>query len=163
MQQLEMLEKTDERKCCVCKEVKNEEEFDLHKNRGRQSQCKECRRELNKKYKEENREKCLELSRDHYKRNKESYIERARLRSKNSVKSKAVSKVNAALKAGKLVRQPCEECGAEKADAHHDDYAKPLEVRWLCRSHHRQWHVDNGEALNACTVRHWTPPKEAQK
>ena len=163
MQQIEMLDKTDERRCCVCKEVKNVEEFTYHKKQGRQAQCKECRKELNKKYKEENREKCLLLTRDHYRRNKDLYIERARLRNKNSVKSKAVFKVNAAIKAGKLVRQPCEECGAEKSEGHHDDYAKPLEVRWLCRSHHRQWHIDNGEAINACTVRHWTPPQEAAK
>jgi len=45
-----------------------------------------------------------------------------------------------ALKKGKLIRQPCEVCGSMKADAHHDDYSKPLEVRWLCRSHHRKLH-----------------------
>lgn len=37
-------------------------------------------------------------------------------------------------------KQPCEVCGAEKSEAHHDDYTKPLSVRWLCRSHHRLHH-----------------------
>jgi hypothetical protein len=48
-----------------------------------------------------------------------------------------------AIASGLLVRQPCEVCGCgrRKADAHHDDYSRPLEVRWLCRSHHRQHHV----------------------
>lgn len=47
-----------------------------------------------------------------------------------------------------LVRKPCEVCG-EKAEAHHDDYAKPLDVRWLCFKHHREWHKihDNPELL----------------
>ena len=43
----------------------------------------------------------------------------------------------------------CEICGKEKTHAHHDDYDKPLNVRWLCAEHHRQWHAKYGEALNA--------------
>jgi hypothetical protein len=30
--------------------------------------------------------------------------------------------------------------GTVKAEAHHDDYSKPFEVRWLCRMHHRAVH-----------------------
>lgn len=40
---------------------------------------------------------------------------------------------------GKLIAQPCEGCGA-KAEKHHDDYAKPLQVRWLCRRCHLAEH-----------------------
>lgn len=39
-----------------------------------------------------------------------------------------------------LERQPCEVCGNPDVVAHHDDYTKPLEVRWLCRSHHAKFH-----------------------
>jgi ribosomal protein S27AE len=49
-------------------------------------------------------------------------------------------KVAAAVAAGKLVRQPCEVCGATVAQAHHDDYDKPLEVRWLCKPCHWAHH-----------------------
>ena len=146
MKQLEMLETTDERRCSICKEVKSETSFNLHKIQGRQSQCKECHRQY---------------QREHYVNNKKRYEARDKNRQKNSIKAKAVTIVRDALRKKLLVRQPCEECGAEKAEAHHDDYAKPLEVRWLCRSHHRQHHAKHGEAPNACTVRHWTPPQEA--
>lgn len=47
----------------------------------------------------------------------------------------------AAIKRGELTRQPCEVCGAiRNIQAHHDDYQKPLDVRWLCISHHRKLH-----------------------
>lgn len=48
--------------------------------------------------------------------------------------------VASAIRAGKLVRGPCEKCQKAKSHAHHDDYAKPLEVRWFCRKHHRKLH-----------------------
>jgi hypothetical protein len=46
-----------------------------------------------------------------------------------------------AIKRGELKRQPCEICSWPKnTQAHHDDYSKPLEVRWLCQKHHRWMH-----------------------
>lgn len=45
-----------------------------------------------------------------------------------------------AIRLGVLKEQPCEICGNFDVDAHHDDYTKPLEVRWLCRSCHRKHH-----------------------
>lgn len=43
-----------------------------------------------------------------------------------------------AQKRGKLTPSPCEVCGSTDVQKHHDDYAKPLEVRWLCPVHHRE-------------------------
>jgi len=51
--------------------------------------------------------------------------------------------VQRALKSGDLVPQPCEKCGNENAVAHHDDLARPLDVRWLCRVCHFEWHSEN--------------------
>jgi hypothetical protein len=45
-----------------------------------------------------------------------------------------------AFKLGILVREPCEICGRKDSEAHHDDYLKPLEVRFLCRPHHFRFH-----------------------
>ena len=44
-----------------------------------------------------------------------------------------------AVKSGTLIPRGCEVCGKE-AVAHHDDYNKPLDVRWLCKPHHYDWH-----------------------
>lgn len=41
---------------------------------------------------------------------------------------------------GKVKKMPCCKCGSIDAEAHHDDYDKPLEVRWFCRSHHMEVH-----------------------
>lgn len=62
----------------------------------------------------------------------------------NREKYRAHMKVSEALQRGVLVRPNlCEDCleRVERPDAHHDDYSKPLDVRWLCRSCHRAEHV----------------------
>lgn len=65
-------------------------------------------------------------------------------------KSKAHAKVGYAIRAGNLFKEPCEVCGSNnQIHAHHDDYSKPLNIRWFCPQHHRQWHNVNGEGLNA--------------
>ncbi len=56
--------------------------------------------------------------------------------------SRAHKQVYAAVRAGRIPRPDrCEGCGLEKRlHGHHEDYAKPLQVRWLCGSCHRLAH-----------------------
>jgi hypothetical protein len=61
--------------------------------------------------------------------------------------------VGKALRAGRLIRQPCEVCGAAKSEAHHDDYSLPLTVRWLCRKHHAEHHLVNQPPMRIPKVR----------
>jgi ribosome-binding protein aMBF1 (putative translation factor) len=57
-------------------------------------------------------------------------------------KYRAHNAVNNAIRDGRLKRGVrCEECGKkEHLHAHHDDYSKPLDVRWLCARCHHQGH-----------------------
>ena len=55
-------------------------------------------------------------------------------------KAKCRSNSRIYLTRGKITRQPCNLCGSEKSQMHHHDYAKPLEVTWLCRDCHNATH-----------------------
>ena len=58
-----------------------------------------------------------------------------------------------ALLNGTLAKSPCEVCGAINVDGHHDDYSKPLDVRWLCRTHHNEHHAQQMRAIAEATGR----------
>lgn len=61
-------------------------------------------------------------------------------RAANPERYRARTAVSNALRDGRLTRCPCEVCGAKKVQAHHDDYLKPLQVRWFCQRHHDTAH-----------------------
>lgn len=46
------------------------------------------------------------------------------------------------VRTGKIVKSACEVCGDVNVEAHHEDYSNPLNVRWLCRKHHREIHSE---------------------
>lgn len=48
------------------------------------------------------------------------------------------------IKIGRIKREKCF-CGETKVHAHHPDYSKPLEVKWLCRKHHVEEHVKEND------------------
>ena len=66
----------------------------------------------------------------------------ARWAKENPLAKWSHSAVRSAIKRGLIEPEPCEVCGEEPADAHHDDHRQPLEIRWLCRKHHRQHHAE---------------------
>jgi hypothetical protein len=72
----------------------------------------------------------------------------ARHRRANPGKVAARTALQHAVRDGRIVRGPCEVCGNANTHGHHDDYSKPLDVRWLCRKHHDEWHANN-QAKNA--------------
>ena len=60
---------------------------------------------------------------------------------RNPHKIRAQHKARTAVIKGKIAKLPCEVCGSANVQAHHDDYERPLDVRWLCAKHHAEHHV----------------------
>ncbi len=79
-------------------------------------------------------------------RDKEKVRARAREREKEPRRrllKRARTAVSNAIRDGRLERGACEvgeDCSGP-IHAHHDDYSKPLEVRWLCKRHHDAFHA----------------------
>jgi len=95
----------------------------------------------NKIHRENNAEKINASKRAWYLKESSSVIEKNNAYKKNNPeKHDAHMAVSRAIKAGKLKRQCCFECGKEKTEGHHQDYSKPLEVIWLCSYHHKALH-----------------------
>lgn len=73
----------------------------------------------------------------------------------SAARKKANHLTSYAIERGRLTPRVCEVCGTgRQIEAHHDDYSKPLDVRWLCKSHHKQHHLKFGPGLNALGDNH---------
>lgn len=102
--------------------------------------CERCKhRERARAHYWRNRDKVCETARASRKRRAEdvrAYDRERGYRPSETVKTRARMAVKTAIDNGTLTRHPCEVCGERVTDAHHDDYSRPLDVRWLCRVHH---------------------------
>jgi len=130
------------KQCKKCKKTKPINEFYVHAQmtNGRLNICKECVRDRVSKHSQTEHGK--EVARMWYKTPKgKAKLSRhtKRFRRLNPEKYKAHLVANNAIRSGKLIKQPCIICGDKKAEKHHDDYSKPLAVKWFCRKHHREY------------------------
>ena len=127
------------KRCKECMAIKPLNEFYSHAMSADRhlNICKDCKKAYQKKYCRTSSGRRVGKKRDKTIKRKAWKIKYQRkYRKKNKLKYKARNIVTNALKDGKLKRKPCEICG-KKAESHHDDYNKPLEVRWL-RSEERR-------------------------
>ena len=134
--------------CFKCKIEKPLSDFYKHPRMGdgHLNKCKKCTKIDVQKNREANISYYREYDRGRGNRQNSEYHKEYRRRFPN--KANASRKVAYHVMKGDLTAKPCEICGAEKTVAHHDDYAKPLDVRWLCQAHHLEWHKKNGEGKN---------------
>lgn len=145
-----------EKSCFKCGECKPLSEFYKHPQMadGHLGKCKTCtRRDTAKRVDHlmqtdlEWIEKEMQRCREKTKRKRDAgwlspAAKAARLAwaKRNRVKTRAHAKVKKAIESGELTREPCCICGDPKTEGHHDDYSKPLNVRWLCKKHHDEVH-----------------------
>lgn len=95
-----------------------------------------------------NREKRLLKDKRYFETHKKEHAARSTLyRKRNREKYRARYLVMNALRKGLLKRSLCEVCGEQKSHGHHDDYSKPLVVRWLCVTHHFEIHRKYGSKV----------------
>jgi hypothetical protein len=133
------------KKCFKCGEEKPIDEFYVNKGMadGHLHKCKECAREDQHVFYRAKIHHYAEYEKLRYLRTDRrlSALEYQRKRrANNPEKYQAVTALGNAIRDGKIKKQPCEVCGSIHSQAHHDDYSKPLEVRWLCRTHHLEAH-----------------------
>lgn len=138
---------------------------------GYSYKCSDCTKDYFAKYRDKNRGKIRDYESEYFYRNKpkarasmEKYRSTKRgidatrratqkYKSRYPEKIKAKSSVQNAIKTGRLKRKRCEKCRKSPAEAHHDDYSKPLHVRWLCKKHHVEHHKKfYGRKRNASNV-----------
>lgn len=134
-----------EKFCATCAQWKPRNAFTANRTTpdGLYSKCKPCKAAGAKAYYLENREAVISAVVANQKTARGKRLLKKRIQSywaRHPLKRRAHDAVREAKRNGSLVRQPCEKCGSEKADAHHDDYSQPLSVRWLCRTHHLEAH-----------------------
>lgn len=130
----------DGKQCFKCKRVKPKHLFYSHPmmGDGLLGKCKAC----TKKDVRENRKKRLDYYRkyDRVRAKIRGSDQAKKRRIKYPGKYKARTAVSKEIRSGLIERLPCEVCGELKVHAHHEDYRKPLEVRWLCMKHHWKEH-----------------------
>ena len=159
------------KECFKCHQIKPLDEFYIHKQMadGHLNKCKDCAKKDSLEREKELRENPLWRIEERT-RGREKYYRLYRYKNgSGSQKAKndyakrypirkiASSFVGNAIRDGRLKKEPCEICGKKRVHAHHDDYYKPMEVRWLCIKHHNEYHVKLREKKLFAARLSWTP------
>ena len=130
------------KKCTKCGLDKPVDDFYVMKPATgyRAAECKECTKTRVKKHYADTipQQHAYEANRNATPERKAALQKRMRFhRARNPDKYKARTAVNNAVRDGRLFRLPCA-CGSLKVQAHHADYSKPLDVKWVCFRCHRE-------------------------
>jgi ribosomal protein S27AE len=129
------------RKCGLTKPVATDFRPVTHfPNRTRYT-CRTCETADGQRWRENNPDRARESWRRN-RNNEKGSARKADWVRRNKQKDLAQRRLRDHCRRGKIQRQTvCEQCGSGGyIHAHHDDYAKPLDVRWLCAKCHNAVH-----------------------
>ena len=134
------------KECFKCGAIKALHDFYKHPRAadGHVNKCKECTKMDVRKRRAE-KDSVREYDRRRYQEPKRKSASAENVRSwrlKNPDGYRAHYLLSNAVRDGRIKREPCGICGEIKSHAHHDDYMKPLSVRWLCALHHHRFHAE---------------------
>ena len=133
------------KKCSRCKQEKLDSDFckDRRTGSGLQGWCKTCHVEYQQSPAGKESQRKRDKKHSQTLKGKATAIRKTRKRKERfPEKFKAVQAVRNAIQTGKLTRPlACPSCDVERfVEAHHEDYNKPLDVKWLCQDCHRILH-----------------------
>jgi hypothetical protein len=131
----------DTKTCTKCKIERPPALFYMRRGGGLVAQCKPCTLARQKARRDADREASRAYHRAYYAANRAKAMARINAyRESEPRKAQARAAVIRAVRSGAMVRLPCERCGSTPSHGHHDDYSRPLDVRWLCAQHHADYH-----------------------
>jgi hypothetical protein len=134
------------KKCFKCSVEKPLVEFYKHSQTadGYLNKCKSCtKQDVHEHRHGKGREYVLAYDRiraKNPKREAKNLIRSVEYRKQFAERKQAQSLLRSAVLKGDVMPMACWCCG-NKAEAHHPDYSRPLDVVWLCSSHHKQAHA----------------------
>lgn len=131
--------------CIACGIVKPIDEFYVHPKMsdGHLNKCKKCVIAYAANRRTTNHARVCEIDakRDAKpERKAKKYVYGKTYVKRNPEKARARRLVSYHKRTGKLQKLPCERCGNIVSQGHHEDYSKPLDVRWMCFKCHREEH-----------------------
>lgn len=147
------------KRCFKCLKIKSLDDFYAHPQMkdSHLNKCKECAKKDVRENYDKRRDQYLEYDKGranlpHRVKARQEYMQTEagkqshalaveRYNEQNPERKTAVWAVNNAVRDGRLKKEPCFYCGStRRIHGHHEDYSKPLDVKWVCAKHHKMIH-----------------------